>query len=274
MSLQGQGSRNQQQTNTNTRSGISFKNSEQGAKFKAALNYVFWNGMVTMRFHPLLEESKQSDFRKFDYDQYAQATVTVDRLATMAEYIDTKLVPALLAGEETNYGFPMSVSSNALMLLGTTKDDEGEVVPYVGLIPDINPETRKPIDFIAVQFEDNQVIQDYNIETGFFEKASEFPKGYVGLKLFSTLLKSSVTALTNAETHAMRTVQRSWHDRVAGALNINQGGNSGYNKGGNANSSIFNSPSSSNNQGTSSAKVNELPSDPSSEELDNLMKLN
>lgn len=268
MSLQGQGN-TRQQTNTNTRGGVNFRNSNPKALFQGAMNFDFWNGMVTLRFHPVLEPAQQSDFRKFDYDQHAQATVTIDRLAAMSTYIEKELLPALEKGEVINFGFPMSVSSNSLLLLGTAEVTEGEVVPFIGLIPDIDPTTRKPIEFIAVQLDDVQVIQDYDVATGSFKASSELPNGYVSLNLLKSVLDASVKALSNAETHAMRTVQRSWHDRVGAALNITQQGSSSY-KGGNANSSIFNKPS--NNSGTKGADISDLTGADSSA-LDDLMNI-
>lgn len=259
MALQGQGNNSKQKASTNTR-GFQFTNSTPQALAKSAMGFNYWNDMVSIQLNPALPEEKQTDFRRFDYDQSIMCSLTLDRCETLSVIIEKFVLPAVEKNEEVSYGIPVSNSSNSLFIIRTVKGPDGDVVPQVGILKDLDAETKKPAQSLYYQFNNSQVVENYNEENGTFNMSQIIPEGMTELGMFGAMLHHAVLELSNASVHAMRNVQRSFHDQIREALNI--GNNLGGGNRGGGGSNIFNQGSTKNNQSSGGADETQI-SDPS-----------
>lgn len=227
-----QGNNNSQKNDVNTR-GPQFSNVE--SEFPSALVIGFWNGLVSLKFHPPLDPAKRTENNFFDYDKNIQTALTLDKVAVLAEDIENVIIPALENKETKSVGFLIGIDS--LISLGTKETDKG-MIAYLGLFKGINPETRKPDTFMMYEFRRTGQVNNYDPLTGDFERE----QGPIGeLLLFKEILKAARGALSNVYTHANRVVDRFYRDTIKSQLDAvaekmglptqgNRSGGGGYNR--------------------------------------------
>ncbi|MMZ42278.1 hypothetical protein D1872_37980 [compost metagenome] len=209
---------NTKEQNTNTR-GPQFMNRDGFYPSTFVMGY--WNGLISLKFHPALPEKQQTESKIFDYDQELQTSLTMEKATILIEGIKNKVIPALEKGEETSVGVPIG-SSSSLISVGV-KNVKGEFTTYLAFFKGLNAETKKPDAFVFYEFRKGQRIDNYDPEQGTFEVNNET---HSELALFMSLLESAREGLSNAYTHANRTVDRYFRDRLLGqvdAIAVNQG---------------------------------------------------
>lgn len=202
---------NRETVNTNTR-GVQFLNSESKLE-SSTLQFGFWNEMVSLKINPVLPEAQQTDSKKFDYDVTVSTALNLDKTLTLKKAIEEELIPAFNEGRDAFKGVP--VSGTSVVGVGVKVVDE---VPetYFAIFKNLDAETFKPSESLSYNFRTSYTIDDYNPETGDYKLVKGLPGE---LQLFARLLGAAVDALSNANAHAHRNVNRFSNDRQQKLLN-------------------------------------------------------
>ena len=207
MNFSGNGSNNgRERENTNTR-GIQFMNKD--GFYPSTLLLGFWNELVSIKFHPALEASQQTESKVFNYDKVISTALTLEKVVILLENIEKKVVPALEKGEESFAG--VAIGGDSLIAVGSKVKEDGSVCAYLGLFKEIDPSTLKPSTHIYYEFRKGDVIDSYSPEDGTFETSNRYHSEFI---LFTKILGASCEALSNAYAHATRTVDRYFRDKL------------------------------------------------------------
>ena len=198
---------NKEEKSTNTR-GIQFKN--KNGFDPCAVSFSFWNDMLSIRMNPALPENQQSNTRVYDYDKTVSTALSATKISLLLDRVTKIIVPAIEAGEDKTVG--IVVGGDSLVCVGTGKAMTGEIRPYISIHKSLNQDTMKPEMSIYYEFNKEQSIDDYNAETGKYKCVEGLHAEFI---TFIAIMKASVAALTNAETHVQRYVnqystERSW----------------------------------------------------------------
>jgi hypothetical protein len=112
--------------NINT-SGIQFSNKDGFVSSALVLGY--WNDKLSIKLHPALEASKQTENNTFDYERATITSLTVEKMQTLLNGIEDFIFPAITAGEEKNISVIVNLSS--LVTIGTGLSLTGKITPYL-----------------------------------------------------------------------------------------------------------------------------------------------
>lgn len=195
----------------NTR-GVVFKNKD--GYDPSALTIAYWDGLMSLKFNPALEPSKQTETAVYDYEKTISTAFNVEKIAFLLKRIKTVIIPAIEANEDKSIG--MNVGGNSLISIGTGKSLTGEIRPFIALHKSLDPTTKKAEMGILYEFRRNQSIDDYNPKTGEYSLVEGV---HSELDAFITILQASIFALTNAFSHADRFVNKYFNDKQWNLLN-------------------------------------------------------
>lgn len=194
--------------NINT-NGTQFMNST-GTLAQSTLVVKYWNSMVSLRIHPMLSPDKQTDFKKFNYDESFTTSLTIEKAQTFHDIIEEALTT-----EKEKFFKGVQVGADSLIGLGSVSNGTDRMF-FVGIYKSLDPDTGIPKEKMLYEFTTMRIIEDYNDETGTFT-ANETKQSQ--LKVFQALLKSAVEHLTNAHVHADQVENDYQHKRQSATLN-------------------------------------------------------
>lgn len=202
-------SNNREPVNVNTR-GIQFMNVNGFVPSTLALG--FWNDMVSIKIHPALEKSQQTDSKKFNYEEVVSTALTLEKATVLLSKIQEDVLPAFFDNKDIFRGVP--VGGDSLIGAGI-KATEEKAIPYLAIFKSLNAETKKPESFIYYEFKTSYTVDDYDPEEGTFNVTQNIPSE---LKLFASTLTAAIDALTNAFAHSNRHVDKFFRDRLVAQL--------------------------------------------------------
>lgn len=200
-------SNKREQTNVNTRGAV-FMNSESEIN-QSTLVTGFWNNMVSLKLHPTLPADKQTDFRKFNYDEVINTALTETKVAALL-HIAKEAYTKLLAGEDFAKG--ISVGGNGLVslfVIGSAK------YAYLQIARDIDEHTRQSKNSNIYIFKTESTIENYSTESGEFTAGESIQSEFLR---FIDVLEASLHELSNAGVHAYRHVEKFYKDKVMNTL--------------------------------------------------------
>lgn len=200
---------NRQQTNVNTR-GIQLMNKDGFDPSTVVLG--FWNDMMSIKLHPALEPSKQTQTAVYDYETTFQTVLNVEKGQLLLNKIKEKILPALESETEASVG--VLIGDDSLLLVGTGVKQFNEVKPFLGLFKGLN-EKKKAETMICFEFKATETINDYDPMTGEHDVEKD---SYPHLDLFVKYLESGISALMHAETHSIRHVDKYYRDTLLAAV--------------------------------------------------------
>lgn len=205
MQLNNRNNNTRDAVNVNTR-GIQFMNSESKF-FPSTLQFGFWNEMISLRINPALDKSEQTDNKKFNYEETVNTAIILEKAVVLIKKIKEDILPKY-GKEETFRG--VSIGGNSLVGVGLKNVDD-KVVSFLAIHKGLDENTRKPQESIYYEFKTSYTVNDYDEKTGEFTVEQDIPSE---LLLFVKALEASVTALTNANAHATRTVDRWFREKT------------------------------------------------------------
>jgi hypothetical protein len=195
--------------NVNTR-GPQFMNAD--GFFPSTMLFGYWNEMISIKMHPALEKSQQTDSKRFNYEEVVSTAITLEKATTLADKIENDVLPAFKEGNEVFRGIP--VGGDSLIGVGT-KNHNDKMVSFVAIFKALDETTKKPEVAIYYEFKAGYTVDDYNPESGQFNVTQNVPGE---LTLFLHALRSAVNGLVNANAHATRAVDKWFRDRITNTL--------------------------------------------------------
>lgn len=194
--------------NVNTR-GMQFMNSEGFSP--STLLFGYWNEMISLKIHPALEKSQQTESKRFNYEEVTSTAITLEKAATLLSKIESDILPVY--GSENRFrGIP--VGGDSLVGVGIRQDGDN-TISYLGIYKGLDENTRKPQSAIWYEFKAGYTVDDYDHETGQFNVTQNVPGE---LMLFTAALRSAIDGLTHAKAHSARTVDKFFRDRLVNKL--------------------------------------------------------
>jgi hypothetical protein len=197
------------QVNVNTR-GVAFMNREGFEPSTLQIGY--WNDMLSLRIHPALEKSKQTESKVFDYEQNIATALTIEKAAILADKIRTDIFPAIGEGRDAFKGVP--VGGDSLAGVGV-KTIDGRIVTYFGIYKSLDPKTKRPSSMIHYEFRTTYTVDNYDPEKGSFEVTQDIQGE---LLMFYKILNSCEIGLANSVAHSGRVVDKFYRDRLLNTL--------------------------------------------------------
>lgn len=212
--------RERKSTNTN---GVQLYNSD-GAH-KSTLQYNFWDKYISFKINPALSADKMTQTERFDYDQVVMTSISPVKALILVKKIDALIEGKYLeSGEKFCAGVP--VNQNGGVFIGVDKIEGIEVAyAYLLITKDIDPQTRVPKTAMYYQFNQEIVIDSYDIETGEADVSND---PYAELRLIRNLLEQDALQLIGSSAHAMRHVDKYYRDQLAEAAGVKKGSGSGH----------------------------------------------
>lgn len=195
--------------NTNTR-GTQFMNREGFQP--STLLFGYWNELISLKMHPALEQSAQTDGKVFNYEVVVNTAITLEKAAVLVDRIEKDIIPAYQEGKETFRGVP--VGGDSLIGVGVKKVND-DYAAYFGIFKSLDETTKKPETAIFYEFKTTYTVDNYNHETGDFSVTQGIPSE---LMVFLGLLKAAQVGLSNATAHATRNVDRYFRDKLTNQL--------------------------------------------------------
>lgn len=194
--------------NINT-NGTQFMNSS-GTLAQSTLVTKYWNSMVSLRIHPMLPADKQTEYKKFNYEESFTTSLTIEKAQTFIDIIEEALTT-----EKEKFFKGVPVGADSLIGLGSVANGE-ERMFFLGIYKSLDPDTGIPKEKMLYEFTTMRIIEDYNDETGAFT-SNETKQSQ--LKVFKAMLKSAVEHLTNAHVHAEQVENDYQNKRQSATLN-------------------------------------------------------
>lgn len=240
---------NKNEINVNTR-GYRFMNKNGFCPSTLVCGY--WNEMISLKIHPALPESKQTQSQIYDYNQMIATSLSLEKAIILIKKTKEIIYPAI----ENNQKSSIAVLVGGVNLVQIGYNPEVKAT-YIGIHKGLDPETKKPQDSLYYEFINSSeiTIQDYDAETGSYTSTATVE---CELDAFIEILKASVKALSGAYTHDIRFRDKFYRDKLCGDLaqiggklgvELNSSGGGGYAPRTNVS---FNSDSSSSSQSTPS----------------------
>ena len=222
---------NKNEVNVNTR-GYRFMNKDGFCP--STLVCGFWNEMISLKIHPALPESKQTQSSVYDYNQMVATSLSLEKALLLVRKTQEIVYPALKQGIAKSVA--VLIGGNNLVQIGCNNEN-GRMVSYIGIHKNLDPESKKPQDSLYYEFIDSSQITicDYDPDTGAYAATDPV---HCELETFVEILKASIKALCGAYSHDMRHRDKFYRDKVcndiaqvAGKLGVelnNGGGGGGY----------------------------------------------
>ena len=220
------GNNSKESDSVNTR-GIQLINMEGAVR--SALQFGFWNGFVNLRFYPPLPADKaggKTGHEAVDYEQNLSTALTVEKANVILSFIKDGVIPAMK--NDTTFSKAVQVSDS---LVGVAYGPlGGQKVPFIFLHKNIDERTKLPKESMVYVFKELPVIEDYSPENGSFKLSGD---PFSELNVAATILEAATWALTNAQSHNSRHVDKYFRDRLLSGLGVGstKGGNGGGFKG-------------------------------------------
>lgn len=220
-----------------------------------------WNENLSLRINPMLEPSKQSDNRVFDYDRFVTTALTLEKAMLLLYRIEKDLLPAVESGEDKSIG--IQVGGDSLLVVGTGKRLTGSIRPFLAIHKSLNPDTKKPELSMFYEFRSASSIDDYDETTGSYKISDSV---YTEFKVFVNLLKSFINLGGNFTAHASKYNDRFYNTKLLNSVTaIGQkvgaqlpGGNNGSYGNSFKRGNIFSQPSSNNTPSISDADMTDI----------------
>lgn len=215
----------------------------------SAVNFGFWDDKITIAINPALEPSKQTTERFYDYEKTVKTSLTFEKSMALLYKLNKEIIPAMENGEDKTIG--LAVGNDGMIAVGTGKKITNEIRPFIALFKGINPDTKQAELSIYYEFKRIESIDNYDPETGKYEMGS---KTHAEFLVFIEFLKAAIVGMSNATTHATRTVNKYMNDRLYDAVvsigekvgaNVTPRGGSSYRNGFNTNKPNWGGTSSS-----------------------------
>ena len=199
---------NKDRNNMNTNS-IQFMNKDGFQPSTLVLG--FWNEMLSVKIHPALPKEQQTETRVYNYDQNVSTAINVEKLGLLLDRIESELVPAM--EDAANKSIGIQVGGNSLLVISTGVAKFNEVRPYIAIHKDLDQDTKKPQVSIYYEFKSQVSIDDYDPETG---KYTLSKPSFSEFKVFINSVKEAIKALTNAQAHSTRNVNKYFNEKQTG----------------------------------------------------------
>lgn len=179
----------------------------------STLVLAYWNSLISIKIHPALELSKQSETKRFDYEKMVSTAISLEKAHILITKIEKDILPAIEKSENKVVGIP--VGADSLLVIGTGLKLTGEINPYLAIHKSLDPKTKKPELSMVYSFNKDMSIDDYDVETGTFEVGKNLN---AELMIFVSVLKSSIIGLSNAIVHSSRCVDKYFKDKLSGDI--------------------------------------------------------
>jgi hypothetical protein len=195
----------------------------------------FWNDLISIKLHPALEKSKQTENKIFDYEISVVCTLNMEKAIVLSNAIENIILPAIKNDEDKTVS--VTVGGDSLLAVGTGKALTGKIRPFLAIYKTLDPDTRKPASWLHYEFTNTELIVDYDKGTGAY--GLEYDT-LTQLTLFLNFIKSSIVGMSQAIAHSMAYSSRFTNEKtfntiagIAGKLGLEVAGkkpNSGYKK--------------------------------------------
>lgn len=223
--------------NVNTR-GFNLANAD-GTFAQSTLVLGYWNDLISIKLHPALPKSEQSEKKRFNYDESISTALTLEKAMEL-----TRIIEEAKTSDKARFFKGVQVGMDSLVGISSITEEDKTTVVF-GIYKGLDQETRLPSEKLLYEFRKVRIIEDYNDETGDYKMKES--KESSELNVFERALLSAIDHLTNAAAHAERHVnnyknkmQTTTLNAIAtkvgaetGYQNTSYGNRSGYNSGGN-----------------------------------------
>ena len=186
---------NKNEINVNTR-GYRFMNRDGFCPSTLVCGY--WNEMISLKIHPALPESSQTQSQVYDYNQVLATSLSLEKALILIKKTQELIYPAIQNNQDKSIA--VLIGGNNLVQIGYKAEMKAS---YIGIHKGLDPESKKPQDSLYYQFVDSSeiTIEDYDPETGNYSATTPVE---CELQTFIEILKSSVRALSGAFSHDIR----------------------------------------------------------------------
>ena len=200
---------NKNEINVNTR-GYRFMNKDGFCPSTLVCGY--WNEMISLKIHPALPESSQTQSQVYDYNQVLATSLSLEKALILIKKTQELIYPAILSNQDKSIA--VLIGGNNLVQIGYKAEMKAA---YIGIHKGLDPESKKPQDSLYYQFLDSSeiTIEDYDPETGNYSATTPVE---CELQTFIEILKSSIRALSGAFSHDSRYRDKFYRDKLYGDL--------------------------------------------------------
>ena len=192
----------------------------------------FWGGYATLRFHPALPLEQRSETKKWDLDNYLQATVSAENAETIVAGITKRIEPAIKEGQEDQINVIIGGDS----VLQISVENQGDTQrAFVSIFKSLNPDNKRPEKMFRHELSPGRELVKYDFESGEFQLGSG--AGYPGLGILKWHLIGLLVGGSHALVHAHRVVDKAFREKVlTGVGQPTGGGSNNYNR---SNNNVF-----------------------------------
>lgn len=173
----------------------------------STLVFSFWNDGIVVKIHPTLPKDKQDNEHVFDYNHELTSVITVKHAQTLLMAFP-KLQECI--EKQLAYSVGVRVGTAGVLVLSTGVNETEVVRPYIGIYKNINAETLEAQEGIRYEFNQVEVIEDYDPNGCPLQTTSY----HVELYLFMEALRTTIQAFVHAHTHSHRSVQRYFNTKL------------------------------------------------------------
>lgn len=200
---------NKNEINVNTR-GYRFMNRDGFCPSTLVCGY--WNEMISLKIHPALPESSQTQSQVYDYNQVLATSLSLEKALILVKKTQELIYPAIQNGQDKSIA--VLIGGNNLVQIGYKAEMKAS---YIGIHKGLDPESKKPQDSLYYQFLDSSeiTIEDYDPETGSYSATTPVE---CELQTFIEILKSSIKALSGAFSHDSRYRDKFYRDKLCNDL--------------------------------------------------------
>ena len=200
---------NKNDINVNTR-GYRFMNKDGFCPSTLVCGY--WNEMISLKIHPALPESSQTQSQVYDYNQVLATSLSLEKALILVKKTQELIYPAIQNNQDKSIA--VLIGGNNLVQIGYKAEMKAS---YIGIHKGLDPESKKPQDSLYYQFLDSSeiTIEDYDPETGNYSATTPVE---CELQTFIEILKSSIKALSGAFSHDSRYRDKFYRDKLCGDL--------------------------------------------------------
>ena len=200
---------NKNDINVNTR-GYRFMNKDGFCPSTLVCGY--WNEMISLKIHPALPESSQTQSQVYDYNQVLATSLSLEKALILVKKTQELIYPAIQNAQDKSIA--VLIGGNNLVQIGYKAEMKAS---YIGIHKGLDPESKKPQDSLYYQFVDSSeiTIEDYDPETGNYSATTPVE---CELQTFIEILKSSIKALSGAFSHDSRYRDKFYRDKLCSDL--------------------------------------------------------
>lgn len=200
---------NKNDINVNTR-GYRFMNKDGFCPSTLVCGY--WNEMISLKIHPALPESSQTQSQVYDYNQVLATSLSLEKALILVKKTQELIYPAIQNNQDKSIA--VLIGGNNLVQIGYKAEMKAS---YIGIHKGLDPESKKPQDSLYYQFLDSSeiTIEDYDPETGNYSATTPVE---CELQTFIEILKSSIKALSGAFSHDSRYRDKFYRDKLCNDL--------------------------------------------------------